>query len=250
MIGSKFYRLCLLCCATHLMSLPAADLVSAGQFLVAVDVGHSRANAGATSATGIGEYDFNKSLATLLLSKVHRDGRMKLSLINENGDDMALADRARAAKAMGADLLISIHHDSVQPEYLTPWSHNGRSLFYCDQFHGFSVFYSERNNDPGRSLQFAKLLGSSLVGRNFSASQHHAEMIKGEGKAVIDARIGVFRYDGLAVLRNAKMPAVLLECGIIVNRDEEKRLGDEAYKNGIISAILKSMDDFSRARRR
>jgi N-acetylmuramoyl-L-alanine amidase len=246
-MGSGFSRLCLLCFVTHLLSLPAANPVSAKQFLVAVDVGHSKTNVGATSATGIGEYDFNESLAKLLLSRVPRDGRKMLSLINEGIDDMPLKVRAETAGAMGADLLISIHHDSVLPDYLTPWVYNGRTLFYCDRFRGFAIFYSENDNDRGRSLQFARLLGSALVGRNLSPSQHHAEMTKGEGKAVIDAQFGVFRYDGLAVLKNAKMPAVLLECGIIVNREEEKRLRDGAYKNRIVSAILKSIDVFSGA---
>jgi N-acetylmuramoyl-L-alanine amidase len=250
MIGSRLYRLCLLCCLAHLMSLLVANLVSARQFLVAVDVGHSKARKGAISATGIGEYDFNESLARLLLSKVPRASGIKLSLINETADEMSLEDRTKAAKVMGADLLISIHHDSVLPEYLTPWTQNGRCLFHCDRFHGFAVFYSERNHDPGRSLQFAKLLGTALVRRNFSPSQHHAEMMKGEGKAVVDAHIGVFRYDGLAVLKNAEMPAVLLECGIIVNRQEEKRLRDDVYKSRIVAAILKSIEVFSWARRR
>ena len=32
------------------------------------------------------------------------------------------------------------------------------------------------------------------------------------------------RYDGLAVLKTAAMPAVLVEAGVIVNPDEEARL--------------------------
>lgn len=234
----------------YIISFSIADFVYAKQFIVAVDAGHSKIHTGATSATGIPEHDFNDSLARLLISMAPRDGRKELSLINESGDDMSLEDRAKAAKAMGADLLISIHHDSVLPEYLTPWTHNGRSLFYCDRFQGFAIFFSERDNPRGASLRFAKLLGSALLEQDFHASLHHAEMIKGEGKAVVDAQLGVFRYDGLAVLKNAKMPAVLLECGIIVNREEEKRLLDDAYKRKIVSAILKSIDDFSRTRKR
>ena len=244
---SRFHRLCLLFFLTPLLSFPAANSGSAEQFLVAVDVGHSKADTGATSATGIGEHHFNESLAKLLLARVPPNSRVKLSLINAGVDGMSLEERAKTAKAMGADLLLSIHHDSVLPEFLTPWVHNGRNLFYCDRFDGFAIFYSEKNNDGGRSLRFATLLGSALVEHNFSASQHHAEMIKGEGKAVIDARIGVFRYDALSLLKNAEMPAVLLECGIIVNREEEKRLLDDAYRNKLASAILKSMDVFSEA---
>lgn len=236
--------------AIYFLPLTAAHSASAGPFLTAIDVGHSKANPGAISATGIGEHQFNESLAKLLLSRMPRGNRQKLKIINETGEDMPLKDRAEAAGKMGADLLLSIHHDSVLPEFLTPWIHNGKTLYYCDRFEGFAVFYSEKNNRRGRSLRYARLLGAALVAQGLTPSSHHAEMLKGEGKAVVDAPVGVFRYDGLAVLKNAKMPSVLLECGIIVNREEEKRLLSDACRERIVSAILKSIDGYSRRGRR
>ena len=245
----KAARLFLLCLVAWLLALQAPGRTFAGQFLVAVDVGHSKAHPGATSATGIEEYRFNESLARLLLSRVPPDSRKKLRIINETGDDMPLEDRARSAGKMGADLLLSIHHDSVLPVFLTPWTCDGKTLYYCDRYEGFAVFYSEKDNRRGRSLRFAKLLGSALVAHGFTPSHHHAEMLKGEGKTVVDAQLGVFRYDALAVLKNAEMPAVLLECGIIVNREEEKRLLSDACRERIVSAILASIDAYFRTGR-
>ena len=240
----------LLCLATCLSLIPAADTAAAGSFLAAIDIGHSKAHPGATSATGIEEYRFNESLARLLLSRAPQDSRKTLKLIDDTGEDMPLEERARTAEKMGADLLLSIHHDSVLQDFLTPWNHDGRTLYYCDLFEGFAVFYSEKNNSRGRSLRFAKLLGAALEAHGLTPSQHHAEMLKGEGKGVADARLGVFRYDALAVLKNAKMPAVLLECGIIVNREEEKRLLSDAYRARIVSAILDGLDACFATRRR
>ena len=37
-------------------------------------------------------------------------------------------------------------------------------------------------------------------------------------RILVDAEDGVYRYDQLIVLRQTKMPAVLLEAGSIVNR--------------------------------
>jgi hypothetical protein len=41
---------------------------------------------------------------------------------------------------------------------------------------------------------------------------------------LIDAEAGVYRYDHLIVLHSTVMPAVLLEAGSIVNRQEELEL--------------------------
>lgn len=60
------------------LSLLAWDSVSAGQFLVAVDTGHSKSEMGAISSTGIGEYHFNEAIVSLLLSRAAPNGRKKL----------------------------------------------------------------------------------------------------------------------------------------------------------------------------
>ena len=44
-------------------------------------------------------------------------------------------------------------------------------------------------------------------------------------RELLDADAGVYRYDQLIVLRMTRMPAVLLEAGSIVNRQEELELG-------------------------
>jgi len=53
----------------------------------------------------------------------------------------------------------------------------------------------------------------------------------------IDASRGIYRRDGLHVLTRAKMPAVLLEGGTIVNRDEEIEVSTAAYMSRIATSI-------------
>ena len=52
--------------------------------------------------------------------------------------------------------------------------------------------------------------------------------IAGEFKPFADRANGVHYFDNLAVLKAATMPALLLEAGVIVNRDEELQLQDPA----------------------
>ena len=55
---------------------------------------------------------------------------------------------------------------------------------------------------------------------------------------------GVYRFDELAVLKNAKCPAVLPEYGIMRNRSEETLLRNRAYRQRIAGAIASAVSAF------
>ena len=86
------------------------------------------------------------------------------------------------------------------------------------EFAGFSIFVSQRNPRYEESLRCAKAIGEALVAAGEKPSLYHAEPIAGENRPLLDRRLGVHRFDGLAVLKTATMPAVLVEAGVIVNR--------------------------------
>ena len=101
----------------------------AEDFIIAIDIGHTINTPGATSARGVPEYLFNKNIATLLHKQLLQDTRLKHSfIINETGDDISLAARAAIANQRGAHLLVSIHHDSVQPKELSQWLCEGKKF--------------------------------------------------------------------------------------------------------------------------
>jgi len=213
-------------------------------FVVAIDIGHTQEKTGATSARGVGEFYFNKRIASRLLVKLLKKGFRHAFIINARGANIKLTDRPAIAESRETDLFISIHHDSVQPHYLLKWLYGGRELLYSDKFQGYSIFYSEEGQAPESSLFFAKLLGRSLLAHHFTPSLHHAEKIKGENRELIDPETGIYRFDQLVVLKKASTPAVLLECGVIVNRNEEIVLDNPVYQNALVSAISDAVEEF------
>ena len=46
------------------------------------------------------------------------------------------------------------------------------------------------------------------------------------------------------LLRNTKIPSVLIECGFISNAEEEKLLNDENYQNKVVYAIYHGILDY------
>jgi len=205
---------------------------------VALDIGHSSVSPGAVSARGRGEFYFNRDLAAQVAVALE-DKRFEVRLINLDGAETGL--ESRTAKARGADLLLSVHHDSTQPQYLKTWTLRDERHHYSDRFAGFSLFISRRNPDPARSLACATAIGSALRQSGFTPSLHHAEPIEGENRPLADAVNGVYYYDDLVVLRSATQPALLLEAGVIVNRDEEALLSRVDVQQSIGRAVTQGL---------
>ena len=216
--------------------------------VVAIDVGHSESQPGAVSARGVGEHVFNHNVGRRLLDDVHARGLGGSFIVEAPGGTRSLAERTKAAERRGATFFISIHHDSVQPVYLSTWQHDGVERRYSDRFSGFSLFVSREGRHAAASLALARAIGARLLDAAFQPSLHHAEKIAGEGRDLVDRRRGVYAFDDLVVLKTATMAAVLLECGIIVNRDEELRLLDRAHQTRLVSAVATGIAERCAAR--
>lgn len=222
---------------------PTPTTCEAARFTVAIDTGHTPERPGATSATGQPEFQFNAVLAGEALAALRRAGFGSAFAISDpNG--LTLTRRTEIANDAGADLLLSIHHDSVQPRYLSTWLVEGREQRYSDHFQGFSLFYSEKNPQAARSRYFAELLGTALRRRGLAPTLHHAEPIEGENRPLIDRERGLYRFDDLVVLKTARMPAVLFEAGLIVNRVEERLLRTPAHRAKLTGAMVEAIRQF------
>lgn len=204
---------------------------------VAVDVGHTLAVPGAISARGRSEFEFNQALAGQLVLALQAKG-LATRLVNGDGTIESLA--ARPAAAADVDLLVSIHHDSVNESELLPWEWEGRPQTYNDRWAGHSLFVSRRNPYPGESLLCASTIGARLQREGFVPTDKNARR-----HPWADQANTVHWYDNLVVLRLARQPAVLFEAGVIKNRDEELVLGDpdrqarmaEALASGIAACL-------------
>lgn len=222
-----------------------------GAFRVTIDVGHTAGKPGAISARGAYEYDFNLKLASLIDEKLRAAGFAKTSLLitKDTPYYAGLFRRAERAHAMNADLFLSIHHDSVPDKFLEKWQYNGHERFYSDRFKGHSIFISRDNGDYRSSLLFAKMLGQQLKDRGLKYTPHYTEKFMGHRQRIlVDADVGVYRYDQLIVLRNNRVPAVLLEAGSIINRDEELKMASPERRDLIGKAAVAAVEDFCAAR--
>lgn len=150
---------------------------------------------------------------------------LAVRMIGERGDYAELHRRTRDAQ--GADLFLSVHHDSVQERYLR----------VAHRFAGFSLFVSRRNARAAEGLACASAIGARLRGAGLVPSRYHADAVLGESRPFADEANGVHWFDNLAVGHTAAMPAVLIEAGVIVNAEEEARMRDPSVQAAIATAV-------------
>lgn len=242
----KFLRLLGLACLSLFPLLGSAENCL-NDLHIALDIGHSPAKPGAISARGIGEYHYNQRIVQRLREALREQGAEHVYVLSAQNPEMPLHARASLANARKVDILLSIHHDSVQPHYLNQWEYEGESQHYSDKFSGHSLFISSKNPHPEQSLRLARALGEQFRALGLQPTFHHAEAIPGENKPLLDAQYGIYQYDDLVILKRSKMPAVLLECGVIVNRQEEQQLADPAYQQQLVAAVLKGLAHYCSA---
>ena len=210
-------------------------------FLVAIDVGHTKDQFGAVSARGKKEYYYNREIADMLHRKIQVNKQLDAFIVNPNGSKITLKERTKIASNKKANLFLSLHHDSVQPQFLLEWEYDQKTNLYSDRYKGYSIFISNKNIKSQKSYRAAKFLGKELKKKGFVPTLHHAERISGENRKLLDKEIGIYEYNDLVVLKSAPMPAILLECGVIVNRKDELFVSSHDYRTNVIDAIIRAI---------
>ncbi len=226
-----------------------AAVCARADFRVVLDVGHTAKSPGAKSARGVDEFEFNLRLARLIDQALRDAGFEKTVLMVTDGRaNPSLYARVARANELSANLLLSIHHDAVPDRFVEKWEYNGKREGFSDRFKGHSIFVSEDNPDLKDSLQFASMLGQQLKTRGLQYTPHYTEKFMGRWQhPLLDADAGVYRYDALFVLKQTRMPAVLLEAGSIVNRDEELILASPERQQLISAAVVDAINGYCAA---
>ncbi len=228
-------------------AVPARAQCDRAGFRIVLDVGHSPESPGATSARGVDEFRFNLSLADVIAAHLVRRGYAETTRMLSDGGRAGLATRAAKANALAPSLFLSVHHDSVQKTYLKTWMVDGAERTFSDRFKGWSLFVSQATGRFSESAAFAQMLADRLLDAGLPFTRHHAEKIRGENRRFLDARRGIYRFDELAVLKATEAPAVLMEAGLIINRDEERLLSGPERRGRIAAAVTAAVDEFCSA---
>jgi N-acetylmuramoyl-L-alanine amidase len=169
--------------------------------LIVIDPGHGGGELGDTGPDGLVEADVCWDLATRLAERLAGAGA-KVRFSRTEVECPDASERARRANAEGADLFISLHLNAHE-------SGGGE---------GSTTFY----------------FGGSRAGEAL-ADRLQTELVKLDLK---DCRSHARSYP---VLRETRMPAVLVEPGFVTHPDDEKKMGDPEFRGRVADAITRGV---------
>lgn len=224
-------------------------------FKVMFDPGHSYLKPGGVSCRGDNETQYNDQVVKWILRA--NWSPFEIDVTREPGQNFnpeelkrsgldELRFRPHLANESGANLFISIHHDSVQKVYLTKNPTKGFDLnshFFSRHRSGFSIFVSTVNPKYQDSLRFAQLVARRLIGLGRVPSTHHHEDIPNEGYQQIVPELGIYNSK-LLVLRETKMPAILIELGLLGDCQDLATITTPEFQRRWIEALKGAIQEF------
>ena len=207
---------------------------------VAVFSGHTESltclggNRGAKSASGRDEYRFNDEVVALFETAKTPDIEFIVLPASLN---IPLESRAALADRLGACLLVEIHQDNVQPEIVAKLFRAPENSPLLDFYRGFSLHV----HGGAESIDLAQGIESEMIAAGLPYSTFHREEIPGEAMKLIPGTRATYERPNLMLLKRARVPAVIVECGCIANPKEEQLLRDPAYRQRIATAIQRGI---------
>jgi len=176
-----------------------------------LDPGHGGEDRRNEGPGGEKEADINLRTALYLRDYLRAAGAI-VFMSREKDTTVDLQDRSRLSNASGADIFISIHHNATGPSE-DPYT-NFTSVWY--HAHPGDSSYQECNHDIAKYIQrdLAYVMGNpgSLSSFDGTLSDYL-----------------IYPNSGFSVLRNATIPAVLIEGSFFSSEYEERRLKIEEF---------------------
>ncbi len=215
--------------------------------LVVIDAGHGGHDPGASGA-GYVEKSLVLGLSRNLRDELLQGGGIRVAMTREDDRYLTLAERVQIARALGADLFLSIHADSAGEQ---------------DSVRGASIYVLSEEANSEAAARFAQreneadLVNGTLLSaetdnvnailvelaqrRTAESSGEFADLIIREGEGVMPFHPQARRSAALGVLRAPDVPSVLFEAGFISNPAEARRLssaeGQRAFARSMAQAI-------------
>jgi N-acetylmuramoyl-L-alanine amidase len=212
---------------------------------VAIDPGHGGEDPGAIGRYGTMEKDVVLAVAFRLRERINAEPNMRAFMTRDSDFFVPLATRVSKARAVQADLFVSLHADA----FVLPHA-RGSSVFVLSDNTATSVgarWLANRENRadliggvnlPKRSREVASVLLDLSTTAQIKESKRLGAAVLGELRSVGDVHKAAVEQAAFAVLRAPDIPSILVETAFISNPDEERKLRNPRYQVQLADAIF------------
>jgi N-acetylmuramoyl-L-alanine amidase len=232
--------------------------------VIVVDPGHGGVDAGAHGySTKTPEKEITLDFCRVLKEQLEKTGKFRIIVTRTTDDFVELDERARIASEATADLLVSIHADSLDVKLLGKKSVQevrGGTIYTLSETASDEqaklIAQNENKADLKAGVGSQQLLPatikaeiSTILGdlesrgkknRSLALSQHLIEHMKGKMKFNLRPQ----RSANLRVLKAAGVPAVLIELGYLSNIEDEKLLISPEWREKVATELAVAVSEF------
>ena len=186
------------------MPQPDGSIGGSGKKIVVIDAGHGDGDPGAIGVTGKKEKDFNLAIALKVEKLMKKEQNIDVVLTRSDDTFLELKERAKIANDLNADVFISIHANASSSSSAS----------------GTETYYKKED-----SKAFAAIMQKYLA---------QATGLNNRG----------VKYGNFHVIRETKMPAILLEVGYLSNKKDEQTIFTESVQNKVAEAVVKATKEY------
>lgn len=181
--------------------------------VVVIDPGHGGKDSGSANKTS-GYEEKSLTLETAMKTKEFLEEIGYTVIMTRTSDEyIPLKRRAEIANESRADLFVSIHFNHCPSR----------------EAHGIEIFvYKEKTPHTHR-----------IQDSHYAAEQLSTHVVKYTGMYTRGTKLG-----NLAVIRETKMPAVLIEGGFLSNPSEREKIKDPRHRANLAWGIAKGVDHY------
>ncbi len=218
---------------------------------IVIDPGHGGEDAGAIGARGSREKDVVLSIGKRLKAKIEQQPNMRVVMTRNADFFVPLGTRVQKARAVQADLFISIHADAfVQP------SARGSSVFVLSEKGASSTaarWLAKRENAADliggvnikkHDRQLASVLLDLSTTAQINSSMKLGNAVLSEMGGINKLHKGSVEQAAFAVLKAPDIPSILVETAFISNPEEEAKLNDDAHQDRVADAIMNGVKKY------
>ena len=218
---------------------------------IVIDPGHGGEDSGAIGARGSKEKDVVLSIGKRLKAKIEQQPNMRVVMTRNADFFVPLGTRVQKARAVQADLFISIHADAfVQP------SARGSSVFVLSEKGASSTaarWLAKRENAADliggvnikkHDRQLASVLLDLSTTAQINSSMKLGNAVLREMGGINKLHKGSVEQAAFAVLKAPDIPSILVETAFISNPEEEAKFNDDAHQDRVADAIMNGVKKY------
>ena len=217
--------------------------------LVVIDPGHGGRDPGAVSPHGgLREKAVTLEVASAIRDALAASGRVRVALTREDDRYLELTERYEIARALGADLFVSIHADAAP--------HNdgarGATIYTLSEVASDrqAALLAEREN-AADLVGGARLSADASVNRilidlaqreSMQASADFARILHREAAPIFPFRPEWHRFASLIVLKAPDVPSILFEAGYLTNATDVAYIHSPEGQRQIATGIRRAIE--------